>query len=335
MRVRVVKTRHRAKSILLPVFLALATAAGLAADPVDTILADAVDSLSTSGAAQVVSLGNFTYAHRNVGSSFSRYFEEKLAAALENHPGFQLFAREQLEEILAAIEISLSDLFDPATAVESGHLRGIQALLGGRYFDEADSVRVYLTLIDVQSGLVTAGTQVVIPKVELPDSLSVLPENYNDALSVIEELSRIQDSDPADFQVKLWTVRGEGATYRGGEELVIHLYSTRDCYVKIYQIDVERQVQLIFPNRFFPDNFIRNGRVYKIPDTRYPFRFVLGEPFGMEFVKLIASTLQFEEIEEDFQVLGSPSKDVITRGLSIRQRNDQLVEAMISYTIVQ
>jgi hypothetical protein len=219
--------------------------------------------------------------------------------------------------------------------VEAGGLKGIQALLGGRYFDDGALVRVYLTLTDVQSGLVAANTQVVLPKVELPDSVSVLPENYNDALLVIEELSQVQASDPADFQVKLWTVRGDGATYRDGEQLVIHLFSNRDCYVKIYQIDVEKQMQLIFPNRFFPDNFIRKGRVYKIPDTRYPFRFVLGEPFGTEFVKLIASTLQFEDIEEDFQGLGSPSKDVITRGLSIQQREEQIVEAMISYTIVQ
>jgi hypothetical protein len=331
---RLTKMLCRNKLIVLSVCLVV-IAAAVSADSIDTILADAVDRLGGGGASQVVSLGNFTYADKNMGSSFSRYFEEKLGAALENHPGFELFAREQLEEILAAIELSLNDLFDPASAVKAGNLRSIQALLHGRYFDEEEVVRVYLTLTDVQSGLVAANTQVVIPKVELPDSVSVLPENYNDALYVIEELSRIQESDPVDFQVKLWTVRGDGATYRDGEELVIHLFSNRDCYVKIYQIDVDKQMQLIFPNRFYPDNFVRKGRVYKIPDTRYPFRFVLGEPFGTEFVKLVASTLQFQDIEEDFQALGGPSKDVITRGLSIQQRQEQIVEAMISYTIVQ
>jgi len=322
-------------NLLLSSVLFLGSTALVSADPIDTILAQAVEDLVVAEAPRVVSLGNFTYADKNMGSSFSRYFEEKLGAAIERHPSFDLFAREQLEEILAAVELSLNDLFDPATAVKAGGLRGIQALLGGRYFDEGAAVRVYLALTDVQSGLVAAKTQVVLPKVELPDSVSVLPENYNDALYVIEELYRIQESDPADFRVKLWTVRGDGATYRDGEELVIHLFSNRDCYVKIYQIDVEKQMQLIFPNRFFPDNFIREGRVYKIPDTRYPFRFVLGEPFGTEFVKLVASTLQFRDIEEDFQQLGSPTKEVITRGLSIRQREEQIVEAMISYTIVQ
>lgn len=324
----------RLKPLLVSVFI-LGSAAVLSANPIDTILADAVEGLSGVGASKVVSLGNFTYADKNMGSNFSRYFEEKLCAALGNHPSFELFAREDLEEILAAIELSLNDLFDPATVVEAGSLRGIQVLLGGRYFDEGAAVRVYLTLTDVQRGLVAANTQVVIPKVELPESVSVLPENYNDALYVIDELSQIQASDPADFEIKLWTVRGDGATYRDGEELVIHLFSSRDCYVKIYQIDVEQQMQLIFPNRFFPDNFIRKDRVYKIPDTRYPFRFVLGEPFGTEFVKLVASTLQFQDIEEDFQGLGRPTKDVITRGLSIQQREEQIVEAMICYTIVQ
>ena len=326
--------------LLLVLVLILGSVSILSAERIDTILEQAINQLAADGdlmgaKSTVVSIGNFTFADKNMGSSFSRYLEEKLAGVLTDHPGFQLCAREDLEEILAAIELSLNDLFDPATVVEVGSLRGIQALLGGRYFDDGEVVRVYLSLTDVGSGLVAANSQVVLPKVELPDSVSVLPENYNDALFVIEELSQIQESDPADFQVKLWTVRGEGATYRDGEELVIHLFSNRDCYVKIYQIDVEKRMQLIFPNRFFPDNFIRKGRVYKIPDTRYPFRFVLGEPFGTEFVKLIASTLQFGDIEEDFQVLGSPSKDVITRGLSVRQREEQIVEAMISYTIVQ
>ena len=60
-----------------------------------------------------------------------------------------------------------------------------------------------------------------------------------------------------------------------------------------------------------------------------------GSPYGTEFVKLVASTLQFAAIEEDFQGLGGPSKDVITRGLSIEQREEQLVRAMISCTIVE
>ncbi len=326
--------------LLLVLVLILGSASLLCAEQIDTILERAIDRLATEAGLPgaeptVVSMGNFTFADKSMGSSFSRYLEEKLAGVLTDHPRFQLFAREDLEEILAAVELSLNDLFDPETVVETGSLRGIRALLGGRYFDEGEAIRVYLTLTDVGSGLVAANSQVVVPKVELPDSVSVLPENYNDALYVIDELSRIQDSDAGDFQIKLWTVRGEGATYRDGEELVIHLFSNRDCYVKIYQVDVEQQMQLIFPNRFFPDNFVRKGRVYKIPDTRYPFRFVLGEPFGTEFVKLIASTLQFGDIEEDFQGLGSSSADVITRGLSIQQREEQIVEALISYTIVR
>jgi hypothetical protein len=166
-----------------------------------------------------------------MGSSFARYFEENLGVALEKHPRFELFAREDLEEILTTVELSLNDLFDPETVVDTGRLRGIQGLLRGRYFDEGAAVRVFLTLTDVESGLVAAKTEVLLPKIELPASVSVLPENYSDALYVIDELSQIQQADTADFRVRLWTVRGDGATYRDGEELVIHLFSNRDCYI--------------------------------------------------------------------------------------------------------
>ncbi|MBA7686048.1 hypothetical protein ES703_94484 [subsurface metagenome] len=43
----------------------------------------------------VVSVGNFTYADKKVGSSFSRYFEDELGAAIIRNPGFELFARDR------------------------------------------------------------------------------------------------------------------------------------------------------------------------------------------------------------------------------------------------
>jgi hypothetical protein len=326
------------KAAILPAFVLVflvVSAAFSVSLPIEEILDRAVTEFGSGGAPLVVSVGSITFEDKNIGSSFARYFEEKFSQALQDSPAFELFARERLEEILAAIEISLTDLFDPSSVVEAGRLRGVQALIGGRYFDEGSAVTVYLSLVDVESGLVTARSEVSIPKEILPEHVSLLPDNYENALFVIEELYQVQQSDPADFEVKLWTVRGDGATYRDGEELVIHLYANRDCYVKIYQIDVQKNMQLIFPNSFFPDNFIRSGRVYKIPDSRYPFRFVLGAPYGTEFIKLVASTVQFEDIEESFEELGASSRDVITRGLSVRQREQQLFEAMIGYTIVE
>ena len=112
-------------------------------------------------------------------------------------------------------------------------------------------------------------------------------------------------------------------------------FSNRDCYVKVYHIDALNKMQLIFPNPYFSDNFVTAEKIYKIPDSRYPFAFVLGEPYGTEFIKVMASTVQFTDIEESFENLGTPSRGSASRGLSIKRTDSQVTEAIINYTIIE
>ena len=62
---------------------------------------------------------------------------------------------------------------------------------------------------------------------------------------------------------------------------------------------------------------------------------VVGELSGIEFIKVIASTRQFEDIEEAFSDLGSAEGRVLTRGLAVKQKDELRTEEMISYTIVE
>jgi len=62
---------------------------------------------------------------------------------------------------------------------------------------------------------------------------------------------------------------------------------------------------------------------------------VLDEPYGTEFIKVMASTSQFADIEESFKDLGQASKERLTRGLTVEQRQGDLAEKLIRYTIVE
>ncbi len=285
--------------------------------------------------AMVVSFGNFTYQDKEIGSSFSKYLESRLGQAMQDSPLFEFFAKDKLEEILEAAELSLSDLSDPEQQIEVGKLKSIQGLITGRFFDDDEEVQVFLELLDVESGTVIGRTELHIPRADLPDSVSIRPDNYSDALYVLEQLSEVQNAGNQDFVVKVWTSRGNGGTYRDGEKLVINFFSNRDCYVKVYHIDARNSMQLIFPNPYFSDNFVTAKKVYKIPDSRYPFAFVLGEPYGTEFIKVMASTVQFTDIEESFEDLGTPSRGLASRGLSIKRTDSQVTEAIINYTIIE
>jgi len=283
----------------------------------------------------VVSVGNFTYAHKEIGSSFSRYLEESLSAVLSRSPGFELFARDRLEEILETLELSLSDLFEQSAGPRVGKLKAIEGIFSGRFFEEGTEVRVFLELVDIESGTLVKKASFALPRSAIPASVSVLPDNYNDALFVIEELAEVQNAANRDFVVKAWTPRGEGGVYRDRERLIIRFYANRDCFIKVYHIDVNKNMKLIFPNRFYPDNRIRGRKLYRIPDSSYPFTFDLTAPYGTEFIKVIASTVQFDDIDESFQQLGSASGKLVRRGLSVEARAEQVTEALISYTIIE
>ncbi|MFO7730968.1 MAG: hypothetical protein R6V86_09405 [Spirochaetia bacterium] len=53
------------------------------------------------------------------------------------------------------------------------------------------------------------------------------------------------------------------------------------------------------------------------------------------FIKVVASTRQFKEIEEAFSNIGEADSRVMTRGLAVKAKDELRAEEMISYTIVE
>ena len=113
----------------------------------------------------------------------------------------------------ATFRFSLSDLVDPDSAVQVGKLKGVQAILSGRFFDEGEGVRVFLEIVSIETVLMMVKEELLIPSSEIPRSVSISPDNYNDALFVLDELYEVHSAHSEDFAVKLWTTRGNGATY--------------------------------------------------------------------------------------------------------------------------
>ncbi|MBN2532291.1 MAG: DUF4384 domain-containing protein [Spirochaetales bacterium] len=281
----------------------------------------------------VVVPGNFLYADKGIGSAFSAYVESLLSNALVRSEYFSLFDREHLEQILEIQELNISDMF-AGHDVRVGELKSIDALISGRFFDDEDEVLIFLSLLDIESGLLYGNISFPLNKRLIPPSLSILPSNAEDALDTIEDLDQVGKSEDNVLLVSAWPVRGYGGIYYDSEELVIKFKASDDCYIKIYHIDVDKKMSLIFPNKFHKNNKIDKNRVYTIPDSSYEFTFILGKPYGTEFIKIIASRSQFEDIEDAFVPLGKGSPDTISKGLSRKQREGDLTEVLFSYTIL-
>ncbi len=283
----------------------------------------------------VVAVGTLTYADTGIGSEFSSYLGGRLREALRGSSAFLVSDTENIDKVMEQIKLALTGLTDAQGAPEVGKLRSATALLEGRYEEIGGKIELRLELTEVETGLSVAGCSFTLNRADIPSEVALLPDNYNDAMAVVEELSKVMGDSDEGLETRVWTSRGNGATYRDGEDLIIRFFANRDCFIKVYHIDVKRKTSLIFPNRYYSDNRIRAGKIYSIPDEHYPFRFELGAPFGTEFIKVIASTLQFKEIEEAFSELGSAGSGVLTRGLAVKAKEEMRSEEMISYTIVE
>lgn len=323
------------KKYLIIIILLLVSAGLFADDAIGALLSTAIKSLEPSEGQMVISIGNFTYADKGLASTFSGYLQEKLSSVIARNVKFELFAREQLDEIMETHKLHLSGLFDEKGLPDVGELKGIQAILSGTFFDGADFVTVFVELVSIESGLTTGKIEVQLPKADLPGGLTVLPGNYADAVELLEELKQVQSSSDGQFEVRAWTSRGDGGIYKDGEDMVIHFFANSDCYIKLYHIDVGGNATLIFPNQFQQKNFIEAEKIYDIPNDSYGFAFRLTAPFGAEFVKAVAQTVQFDDLEDSFTSLGQASKGLVTRGMVVEQKGVRQAEALISYTIVE
>ncbi|OHD18451.1 MAG: hypothetical protein A2087_11595 [Spirochaetes bacterium GWD1_61_31] len=251
-------------------------------------------------------LGSFTWEYSNLPTPFARWLEEQLQAAVTMNSRLQLVNRNAGAAMDPAFRAEYEAFF---RETETG------ALLHGRYFLEADNVRVRLELTDLGSGTQIAARDWLWPQAQVPGYASVAPAPA--ARERAQELARL-GINSGGLTVSLSTSRGSGAAYRVGEQLEVLLTVSRDAYVRLYHIDSAGQIQLIWPNRFHGGNgLVRAGQTIRLPDASRQFSFNLVPPYGTEFLKAVASSLPFVDAVGDFADLGSDSRQVISRGLQV------------------
>ena len=283
----------------------------------------------------VAGVGNIVYGDKKIGSSYSLYLQELISGEIRKSDKFELSDRTKLDEIMKEIRLSLTGMTESETSPEIGMLKGLEYIVTGRFFDNGTDIKLFLDLVKSDTGLSVSRMQYLISKSSIPSGVKILPENYDDAFYVLEELSALTKNRSKALEVKAWNVRGDGGIYRDGEELQINFFANRDCFIKVYHIDVNKKMSLIFPNPYYSDNHIHGKQIVKIPDSRYPFKFKLTAPYGSEFIKIIASTKQFKDIEESFKELGTASGKLLTRGLIVEAKETLFDEVLFSYTILK
>jgi hypothetical protein len=254
-----------------------------------------------------------------------------------------------------------------AAGEQRGQIIGTYDLVG-------DLVEVTLTLVTEPDGKRLSAASFTVSREELERlNLNVLPENRKteaEAQTQAALLESIPLSPPivapppvaaplpavktpastrvaappvqAELAVQVWPNK-ESRTYFDGDIMTISLYASQDCWFKVYHIDVNNQMALIYPNQTDRNNTLKANTERVIPDNT---TFELSAPYGEETIFAVFSTTPFEDLENEIRYSIPATRDSIsqaagTRGLTVRSNTvtavdppEQTAAARFSYTIL-
>ncbi len=103
------------------------------------------------------------------------------------------------------------------------------------------------------------------------------------------------------LRVNITQGRGDGDTYRRGEQINILFEANQDAYAVVYRIDSDGGVTILWPRSRLDDGFVFGRHQYSLPAAGAP-RLRAGSEPGVEYVEAVVSLYPFDlrDIEVDF-----------------------------------
>lgn len=97
-----------------------------------------------------------------------------------------------------------------------------------------------------------------------------------------------------DLEIRVWTNKADGKSFGQGEHIIVYFQANRDCYVTIYDLDTDGDINLLFPLEYNDPCYVEGGRLYTIPDYYDDFELVVQGPPGDEYIQAVASLDPFD-----------------------------------------
>ena len=158
------------------------------------------------------------------------------------------------------------------------------AVLEGTYFVEGENVAVNLYLKDLD-GRVLNSAAVDIKKSLINTNLE------NNEAKILTDLADVSN-EQGGYKVKISTTKGgDYPVYRKGEKIKFLIQIKAPLYVYVYNINSKGDVSLLYPyEKNLVQKKIMHGRLYTIPEDRDDFELEVESPFGMDAIKIFASS---------------------------------------------
>jgi hypothetical protein len=250
-----------------------------------------------------VVVDNVRLAGSPVAGSLAEHLGDLLEESLSDQPSVTLVAGgEARDEALVLISRFTSDLVDQDTVPELGQWRGARHLLRCEFRELSSPARVRLTLelVDLET-LTYRTTSCELPRHELPSGLSAQPSNAE----LIDQgfrkwLGQFPTGDEAPFSLELWTNRGVGGSYTGGDTLRLFVRSERAGQLTVQWLTARGKEGTIFP----PPRAIRDrtnsvharegtiaaGGILEIPDATMGYAMPLPNLSGSMPIRAVVIT---------------------------------------------
>jgi hypothetical protein len=223
------------------------------------------------------------------------------------------------------------------TAVRIGHNLGWRTIIYGAIEPLSDAYHLSLRAVDVHTGelkgsksYVLAGNDPILVNLVNPN-ISV--QRLNERESILAPFNGMRN----DFEI---TVSTNKTVFYDYENMQITLTSNADCYFVVYHLDIDNNMQVIYPNQWEQGkNTLKAGVSRVIPENS---NFELHAPYGEERILVYASDQpinipadQYNAKQITREYLASPQTQWQggdgTRALTVRPKG---ATAQVSYSIL-
>ncbi len=143
---------------------------------------------------------------------------------------------------------------------------------------------------------------------------------------VVKRLANLENPTPS-FNVRLTLDKGDQATYTLGDPIAMKLKATQDCYITVVEIGTSGRAQILFPNRFRRENFIKANEEVALPNPARPgFRLMIDPrgPTGYQVYKVIATIKPLRISEFDLAGVEQEFKPLAQLGRFVSELNQTL-----------
>ena len=261
-------------------------------------------------------------------------------------PGFrakQVLHNQEMQKLKLKVEGGSSGV-QSAVASALGRLDFVEAVGEGKHFHQR------LQLSEAAGGLHAALTIDMVPgpRVEAADAASLVTalEAQLQSSYAINFLSSLSNDNPP-FGIEVWANKSSAGTRdlmveeleeaedekymqaKLGDVLRFHFQAEEDCYLTLINVGTSGKVNVLFPNKLFPDGRVTGGREYRTRSfkgdkgAQIPLTIKLDPrgKAGREFVQVIASRepLDFAALKGK---MGSQFAQAMTRGLMAKKESN-------------